>query len=107
MSWADSLKSLTLGTLWSAATGTVDPWKKTDIIQQEQDGLIQASGGSISANDAYAIAYSDVTGTLQSANADPSQVQGFDLLFSAGDILFIALIAVVGYYVYVLIRARK
>ncbi len=68
----------TLGVVFRASTGAVDPWTKNEIVQNETAGLIQAGMDSTTA---YNQAYGDVTNVLTSftlgggdpVGADPSQ----------------------------------
>src|SRR6185369_17748169 len=69
----NTLASATLGILWRAATGTVDPWTKQSQIEDEAAALAQAAGSDVASPDDYAQADNDVTASLISNNADPSQ----------------------------------
>lgn len=75
MSILDSALSNTVGVLWRAASGTVDPWTKNTIVQQNATGLVQASGGKLSIDQATQQAQADATATLTTfpgGSADPS-----------------------------------
>jgi hypothetical protein len=80
MSLLDSVLGDTVGTLWSAASGTVDPWTKQSLIDDEASELVQASGGNVSLQDATAEAQNDVTAglsqTSDGVSADPSNFWG-------------------------------
>jgi hypothetical protein len=104
---ANTVKSWLIGTLWSAGTGTVDPWTKDNLVQDEAQGVVQASAGSIDPNSAKAMAYSDVTNQLIAAGADPSQVQGFDVLKTLGDMIFVAILVIIGYYIFMAVSTVK
>lgn len=75
MSIYDTLMGDTVGIVWRAGTGTVDPWTKANLQQDETAGLVKASGssGQYDQTSAAAQAQNDVTSTLRAANADPSQ----------------------------------
>lgn len=83
MSWLDDALSNTVGVVWRAASGTVDPWTKEVIIDQAAQDVVKASGGSINYDQARTQATQDVTDVLTSFSlpgetdgrgADPSQV---------------------------------
>jgi hypothetical protein len=68
----NTIASDTLGLVWRAASGTVDPWTKKELQADEQAGLIQAGANP---NDAANQAACDVSKTLTSTpggNSDPS-----------------------------------
>jgi hypothetical protein len=69
----DSALASTVGVLWRAASGTVDPWTANILVEDEKQGLVQASGGKISENDAGVQAASDVNNSLLRDAAHPSQ----------------------------------
>jgi hypothetical protein len=75
MSAIDTALADTVGLVWRAASGTVDPWTKANLQQDETQGLVQASGnsGQYTAATAATQSGSDVTTVLTQANADPSQ----------------------------------
>lgn len=76
MSLLNSALANSVGVLWRAASGTVDPWTKANIVDENASGLVQASGGTISASQARTQAASDATATLSTfpgGGADPSQ----------------------------------
>jgi len=52
--------------------GYVSPGHKDDLIKQEAQAIVQASGGSITDSQAVAQAASDVSNVLVNAGADPS-----------------------------------
>lgn len=60
-----------------ALSGNVSPGAKQDIVNQEAKDLVQASGGTISLEQATAVAQGDVTTVLTQAGADPSQAPWF------------------------------
>lgn len=60
----------TVGVVYRAASGTVDPWTKNQIVCCETQSLIRAG---MSPNDAASQAQSDATVTLTSTKSDPSQ----------------------------------
>jgi hypothetical protein len=73
----DEFMSDTVGVLWRAASGTVDPWTKQMLICQQVAGVTAAGGSSSTATTQ---ANGDVTTTLttfstpgNSTGADPSQ----------------------------------
>lgn len=78
MSWFDDMMSNTAGVVWRAASGTVDPWTKNQLVENQADAIVQASNGSITQADATQQAQGDVTQSLLSfgdgQGADPSQV---------------------------------
>jgi hypothetical protein len=85
----DSVMSDTVGVLWRAGTGTVDPWTKSEQQQDEAAALVQASTNpndptavpSITPEQAADQAQHDITDTLTTftlggddpMGADPSQ----------------------------------
>jgi hypothetical protein len=72
----NSIWSNTLGVLWSAATGTVDPWTKANIVTDAQTGITQALGPNpdpAAVAEAQTSQASTITGFLTSIGADPSQ----------------------------------
>jgi hypothetical protein len=83
MSALDTALADTVGLVWRAASGTVDPWTKANIQQDETSGLNTAKGGDYPQiygpltpeEQAVNAAQSgqDVTTVLKQANADPSQ----------------------------------
>ncbi len=76
MSFLDSVLSNTVGVAYRAYTGNVDPWTKQEQVDQLQADLSQASGGTLTPDQAAAIAGSTITDALTSApggGADPSQ----------------------------------
>jgi hypothetical protein len=99
MSFFDTVLSDTVGPVWRAATGTVDPWTKAAIIDDSSDDLVKSSGGTITKEQAVQQQAAIVTNVLTnqvgnpyntpggSTSADPSAaVQGLkDSLNLAGD----------------------
>jgi hypothetical protein len=71
----------TVGVVYRATTGSVDPWSKQELVDQEASGIVQASAGTITPEDAAAQAQQDITDTLTTftlggddpVGADPSQ----------------------------------
>jgi hypothetical protein len=99
-----TLMSDTVGVLYRAASGTVDPWTKNQIVCNETQSLIAAGA---SPSDAAMQAQNDATGTLTTnpgGGADPSQFwcglkksasSAFDLTGNLGKtILFVGIGAV-------------
>lgn len=92
MGLLDTVMSNTVGVLWRAGTGTVDPWTKNQLIDEQAAALQQASGGApspgtndtapiitdgvggnvLSADEARAQASQTVNQVLQMDQADPS-----------------------------------
>lgn len=78
MSVFDSMMADTVGVVWRASTGNVDPWTKSELIDQETQGNIQAGADPATAQ---VQAQQDVTNTLKTfslgngdrVGADPSQ----------------------------------
>lgn len=74
----DTIMGDTVGVLWRAGTGTVDPWTKNEIVANATQSNIQTG---MDPTTAAQQAQSDVTDTLQSfslgggdkTGADPSQ----------------------------------
>jgi hypothetical protein len=64
------LAAHTIGVLWSGGSGTVDPWSKEKLIEDETNSLI---AGGMDPQSARAQAESDITGSLKASGADPSQ----------------------------------
>jgi hypothetical protein len=86
MSVLDSALGSTLGIAWRAVSGTVDPWTANALIEDEKQGLVQASGGKMSESDAEVQARSDVNGSLLRDAAHPSQFwEGLKNSFSQGE----------------------
>ncbi len=73
----------TVGVVWSAASGTVDPWTKQQEINDEAAAIVEASGGSITPEQAQTQAESDVTASYQ-AMADGVSADPADFWQSAG-----------------------
>lgn len=82
MSATDTVLSNTVGFFWRAATGTVDPWTKNNLVEDETNNLVQASNGTLTPEQAKQQAESDVNTTLTTfksspddscAGADPTQ----------------------------------
>ena len=63
----------TIGVLWRAASGTVDPWTKNIIVCCSKQSLVKASGGMMTAAQAQNCAYNTATNVLTKGGADPSQ----------------------------------
>lgn len=84
MSFFDAVMSDTVGTLYRAGTGNVDPWTKQQIIDDAAAENIQAGADPATAQ---AQAEADVTNTLKTfslggddpTGADPSQTTGLRL----------------------------
>jgi hypothetical protein len=72
MSLLDSILGNTVGVLWRAGSGTVDPWTKANQIETETQSLIAAGMDPAAA---AAKAQADVTGALSAESADPTQAQ--------------------------------
>ena len=89
---SDALSASTVGILWSAATGTVDPWTKDQQIADQAAAYTRAGMDS---ERAKTQAESDVTNALSAAGADPSQVPEY--MKQLGDLLVLALIVGVIY----------
>jgi hypothetical protein len=87
MSIFDSVMSDTVGVVYRATTGSVDPWTKQELVDQQTAAVVQASTdpttgvASITPEDAAAQAQQDITDTLTTftlggddpVGADPSQ----------------------------------
>ncbi len=83
MSWFDTAMSDTVGVVWRAGTGTVDPWTKAQIVDQEAADLQKAQGTTdqFTADQAAEQAATDVGSSLSTftlggddpIGADPSQ----------------------------------
>jgi hypothetical protein len=73
MSFVNSMLANSVGVFWSAASGTVDPFTKANLQEEEAASLQQASGGTMTAADATSQATADVQTVLIQAGADPSQ----------------------------------
>lgn len=73
MSLFDTIMSDTVGKVWEAASGTVDPWTKSNLIQEQTDAVIAAGGDAATAE---AQATADVTAAL-STTIDPVNGQQF------------------------------
>lgn len=80
MSALDTFLSDTAGVVWRASTGSVDPWTKAELIDQQTQAQIQAGADPATA---AAQAQQDVTNTLSTftlggsdqLGADPSQAK--------------------------------
>lgn len=65
--------------LWdNAAYGTVSPAQKQALVMQTAQGIVKASGGTISLDDAVKQAQGVVTPALVAEKADPSQASVFN-----------------------------
>lgn len=89
MSWFDTAMSDTVGVVWRAGTGSVDPWTKQEQVDQEAADIVKASTDqtdpnaepTITPEDAAAQAQQDITDSLTTftlggddpVGADPSQ----------------------------------
>lgn len=89
MSWFDTAMSDTVGVVYRAGTGSIDPWTKNQIAEQEAADIVKASTDASDPNaqptvtpeDAAAQAQQDITDTLTTftlggddpIGADPSQ----------------------------------
>lgn len=71
--WLDSALAWTAGVAWRASSGTVDPWTAANLIQDEKDDLVQASGGKMSESDAERQAANDINASLKRDGAHPDQ----------------------------------
>jgi len=81
-SFFNTLSADTVGVVWRAATGTVDPWTKNELVAQNATDLVNASGGTLSASDALAQAQKIATDNLSQNTSCPSQaVCGFQRSF--------------------------
>jgi len=84
MSLFDTFMSDTVGVVYRAGTGNVDPWTKQELIDQETAGNVAAGGDPVSS---ATQAEADVTSTLKTftlggddrVGADPSQTTGINL----------------------------
>lgn len=74
-SWFDTAMSDSVGVVWRAASGTVDPWTKQGQVDDATAAIQKASEGTIDQATAQAQATSDASTVLLSNNADPSQFQ--------------------------------
>lgn len=81
MSFVDTVLADTVGVVWSAASGTVDPWTKQELQDQESAGLQNAGVPQAQAD---AQAASDVTTSLQKAFPNSAQPSADPSAFSAG-----------------------
>lgn len=80
----DSVMSDTVGTVFRAATGNVDPWTKQQLVDQE---TAQQVAAGVDPATAAQQANSDVTGVLSTytmggddkIGADPSQASGINI----------------------------
>jgi len=88
----NTVASSSVGVIYQAATGMIDPWTKDALIARETADLMQAG---MEASAARSQAESDVTNALIAAGADPSQEP--DYWKSFGDLLTLALIVGVIY----------
>jgi hypothetical protein len=69
--WAD-----TIGVLWRAASGTVDPWTEANIVSGAQQDITQALGTKATSDAVTAAQQGQadlIDGYLQSIGASPSQ----------------------------------
>lgn len=57
----DTIMSDTVGVVYRAATGKVDPWTTAEINNQAAQAKVDASGGTVSFDDALAQAQQDST----------------------------------------------
>jgi hypothetical protein len=73
----DTVGSYTVGVLWRAGTGTVDPWTKQVQIDEQAAAIAKAKGNDTPTDADIAQAASDVTNTLKLSNSDPSQASIF------------------------------
>jgi hypothetical protein len=75
MSLFDTIMSDTVGVAWRAASGTLDPWSVNEINQENAQNVVQASGGTISQQQALQQSQQDTQTVLQtfpSGSAAPS-----------------------------------
>jgi hypothetical protein len=63
----------TVGVLWGAATGTVDPWTKNNIVADGAAGMQKATAGNLCLSKATQQVCQQATSYLKSVGADPSQ----------------------------------
>lgn len=132
MGLGDTLLSDTVGVAWRAATGTVDPWTKNEIVDQAAADYQQAG---MSPDQATAQAQQDVTTTLETfklgdaaaknigylgdpnfTGADPSQAKegitqslhaaGSIVKTGSGVILAIAAAAAIGYVLLISVQKK-
>jgi hypothetical protein len=89
---SDALSAGVLGSIWSGATGTIDPWTKSKMVSDQATALQNAG---MNANAAQSQAESDVTNSLQASGADPGQIPGY--WADIGTVLTWALVAGVLY----------
>lgn len=80
MSWLDAIAAAadtalgeSVGVVWSAATGTVDPWTKAAIAYNSGVGSLGSSASDATVAAVASSAPADVTAALTSIGADPSQ----------------------------------
>lgn len=82
MSWYDSVLSNTVGVVYSAATGNVDPWTLQQIKDDTAAGIKQALGPNATDTQiaaAQAGAVNEVDNYLKSVGAHPDQPCGLRL----------------------------
>jgi hypothetical protein len=63
----------TVGVLWGAATGTVDPWTKNNIVADGAAGQVKATAGNVCLAKATQQVCQQTTTYLKSIGGDPSQ----------------------------------
>jgi len=110
-----TVMSDSVGLLWRAASGTVDPWTKNCLIETEKAQLITA--GCPCPCKANATANQDVSQTLTYNTADPSQFSeglkktlGNTLCFTnhlGKSVLFLAVAAVILYLFFIYLFVRR
>lgn len=87
----DTVWANTLGLVWSAATGTVDPWTKNLIVADAQTGVTKALGtGATQAQIDAATQGQEaaISSYLVSINANPSQASLIGGLSNSWDFWF-------------------
>lgn len=88
----NAVASSTMGVIYQAAWGKIDPWTKEKMVADQAVALQQAGMNSDAAK---AQASADVTSALQAAGADPEQIPEY--WKTLGDLLTLAIIAGVVY----------
>lgn len=116
MGFMDTVLSDTVGVAWRAASGTVDPWSKNELVDQATQAYTQAG---MNPDQAAAQAQADVTMTLLSVpptpgvdatGADPSQFSdGLKRSVQTGsnDLYILALGVGVVIFFYFYLESRK
>jgi hypothetical protein len=82
---------------WQGLFGKVSPETQQNLINTEKNDLIQASAGTLTPDQALAIATQDVTGQLTAAGANPIDVQTvLNKIVGGGETLIVVAIIVLG-----------